>query len=89
MAYPVLKTVLVVIQIITQYFGVYCENSFSPKHAHLYLTLVDYIFVGGALGATIQFFRRLRTECAPIHKPRAKIFSFLGIVVFQIIQDLM
>ena len=79
LAYPVLKTVLVIVQIITQYFGVYCENSFSPHHAHLYLTIIDYLFVGGALGATIRFFRRMVKEISPVHKPRPKIWSFLGI----------
>jgi hypothetical protein len=85
--YPLLKTVIIVIQIITQYYGDFCESSFSPKHAHLYLLLADYLFVGGALGATIRFYRRLRYDCAPIHKPAAKIFSFIGIVIFQLVQN--
>jgi hypothetical protein len=84
--YPLLKTIIIIIQIVTQYYGDFCESSFSPKHAHLYLLLADYLFVGGALGATIRFYRRLRTDVAPIHKPKAKIFSFIGIVIFQLIQ---
>jgi hypothetical protein len=84
--YPLLKTIIIVIQIVTQYYNDFCESSFSPKHAHLYLTLADYLFVGGALGATIGFYGRLRNECAPIHKPKAKIISFIGIIIFQIIQ---
>jgi hypothetical protein len=84
--YPLLKTIIIVIQIVTQYYNDFCESSFSPKHAHLYLTLADYLFVGGALGATIGFYRRLRNESAPIHKPKAKIISFIGIIIFQIIQ---
>lgn len=76
------------IQIITQYFGVYCENSFSPKYAHLWLFLADLLFIGGAIGAVIKFFRRMGKEKAIdlIHKPRAKIWSFIGILIFQIVQ---
>ncbi|KYG47210.1 hypothetical protein M433DRAFT_86145, partial [Acidomyces richmondensis BFW] len=86
--YPLTKTVFVTIQIITQYFGVYCENSMSPKHAHLWLFLADLLFIGGAFGATIQFVRRLIKEIDPVHKARAKIFSFVGIMAFQLLQDL-
>lgn len=82
-----MKTVIILIQIITQYFGDFCESSWSFQHAHLYLTIFDYLFVGGALGATITFARRVGKEIAPIHKPRAKIWSFLGILIFQLIQN--
>ena len=105
--YPLLKTIIISIQIVTQYYNEcvyktwfflrhdanllfvfsFCESSFSPKHAHLYLLIADYLFVGGALGATIRFYRRLRHDCAPIHKPGAKIYSFIGIVIFQLIQN--
>jgi len=87
LSYPILKTILVICQIVTQYYGVYCESSFKPDHAHLWLTLIDYFFVGGALGAVLRFTRRVRKEAAPIHKVRAKVFSIVGIIVFQIIQD--
>lgn len=82
-----MKTVLIIIQIVTQYFGDFCESSWSFQHAHLYLTIFDFLFVGGALGATITFARRVGKEIAPVHKPRAKIFSFLGIVIFQFFQN--
>jgi len=84
--YPLTKTVFVIIQIITQYAGVYCENSMSPKYAHLWLFLADLLFIGGAFGATIQFFRRLINEIDPVHKPRAKVISFVGIMIFQLLQ---
>ncbi|KAK5701279.1 hypothetical protein LTR17_022736 [Elasticomyces elasticus] len=89
--YPLSKTVLVVIQIVTQIEHVYCENSFSPKYAHLYLTLVDYFFVGGALGAAIKFYQRMGRKEKAISIDRgskAKIWSFLGVLVFQILQDI-
>lgn len=84
--YPLSKLVFVVVQIITQDKGVYCENSFSPKYAHLWLFLADILFVGGALGATIKFFRRMSKEIAPVHSASAKTWSFIGIIAFQIIQ---
>jgi len=31
--YPLTKTTFTIIQITTQYFHIYCENSFSPKYA--------------------------------------------------------
>ncbi|KAI9661225.1 MAG: hypothetical protein M1821_009552 [Bathelium mastoideum] len=86
--YPLTKTIITVIQIITQFYGVYCENSFSPKFAHLWLTLIDYLFVGGALGATISFYRRLAPEVDPSHKGKPKFFSFIGIIIFQVLQGL-
>lgn len=85
--YPVLKTILITVEIITQYFDDYCESSWSPKHAHLYLTIADYLFIGGATGAMYKFYSRVRKECAPVHRPRPKIFSFFGILFFQMIQD--
>jgi hypothetical protein len=87
--YPLTKLVLSVIQIITQYFGVYCENSMSPKYAHLWLFLVDMLFVGGAFGAVIGFARRLAKEKVidKSHRSRPKILSLLGILIFQILQD--
>ena len=85
--YPLSKTLFVIVQIVTQYFQDYCEGSWSPKHAHLYLFIVDILLIGGALGATIRFFRRLVNECGSHHKPRAKVISFIGIVAFQFIQN--
>lgn len=87
MQYPLLKSILILVQIITQYFGDYCESSWSFHHAHLYLTIIDYVFVGGALGATIRFARRVGSEIDASHKGRAKIWSFLGILIFQLIQN--
>ena len=88
MQYPLSKTVFTVIQIITQYYHVYCENSFSPKYAHLWLTITDYVLIGGALGATIKFIQRMGKgkAIAKEHKGRAKVFSFIGILIFQILQ---
>ncbi|KAL9095376.1 MAG: hypothetical protein Q9165_002247 [Trypethelium subeluteriae] len=86
--YPLTKTIITVIQIITQYYGVYCENSFSPKYAHLWLTLIDVLFVGGALGATVRFYRRLAKDIDPVHKGRPKFFSYIGIIAFQVLQGI-
>lgn len=86
MQYPLTKLVFVVIQIVTQYYRVYCESSWSPKYAHIWLFIADILFIGGALGATIKFFRRLKTEISPVHRGVAKVYSFIGIVAFQILQ---
>ena len=88
MQYPLSKLVFVVIQIVTQYYGVYCENSFSPKYAHLWLFLADILLIGGALGAAVRFARRMRTEITPEHRRRPKVISFIGIIAFQIIQGI-
>ncbi len=87
--YPLLKTVLIVIEIATQYYGDYCIGNFSPKHAHLYLFLADLLFVGGALGATMKFTQRFKGQYQNVAERRikAKIWTFLGIIFFQIIQD--
>ena len=87
MQYPLLKTLIIIVQIVTQYFGDFCESSFSPKHAHLWLTLADYLFVGGALGATIKFSMRFKKDYPPEARARQKVWTFLGILFFQIIQD--
>lgn len=47
--YPLLKSILIMLQIITQYFGDFCESSFSIHHAHLWLTLADLLFVSASL----------------------------------------
>ena len=88
MQYPLSKTIFTIIQIITQYYRVYCENSYAIKYAHLWLTLADFLLIGGALGATIKFIQRMGKEgaIAKEHKGRAKVFSFIGILLFQLIQ---
>ncbi|KAK4561800.1 hypothetical protein LTR86_004479 [Recurvomyces mirabilis] len=88
--YPLSKLVFVVIQIVTQYYHVYCENSFSPKYAHLWLTIADFLFVGGALGAAIKFVQRMgKAKAFNINqKVRAKVYSYIGILVFQMLQDI-
>ncbi|KAK0996964.1 hypothetical protein LTR54_010041 [Friedmanniomyces endolithicus] len=88
--YPLTKTIFTIIQITTQYFHVYCENSFSPKYAHIWLTLADFLFIGGALGATIKFFQRMGAKEHAIdrnHGAKAKIWCFIGILIFQMLQD--
>jgi hypothetical protein len=67
--------------------GDYCLGNFSIHHAHLWLFLVDLLFVGGALGATIKFSMRFKKEYDPGMRVRPKIWTFLGIIFFQIIQD--
>jgi hypothetical protein len=84
--YPLITLVFSVIEITTQYYGEYCSNSFSPKHAHLWLFLAGIFIVAGALEATGAFARRMKTEMSGKHHERAKIYSFLGIIFFQIIQ---
>ncbi|KAK0877209.1 hypothetical protein LTR87_008933 [Friedmanniomyces endolithicus] len=89
--YPLTKTTFTIIQITTQYFHIYCENSFSPKYAHIWLTLADFLFIGGALGATIKFFQRMGAKEHTIdrgHGAKAKIWCFIGILIFQMLQDL-
>lgn len=70
----------------TQYYGDYCSNSFSPSHAHLWLFIAGILIVAGALEATGAFAKRMKSEMSGTHKERAKIYSFLGIIFFQIIQ---
>ncbi|KAK0248126.1 hypothetical protein LTR91_014958 [Friedmanniomyces endolithicus] len=89
--YPLTKTIFTIIQITTQFFHVYCENSFSPKYAHIWLTIADFLFIGGALGATIKFFQRMGAKEHAIdrgHGAKAKIWAFIGILIFQMLQDL-
>lgn len=78
--------IFTIIEIVTQYYGEYCSNSFSPNHAHLWLFLAGILIVAGALEATGAFAKRMKSEMTGTHKERAKIYSFLGIIFFQIIQ---
>jgi hypothetical protein len=86
--YPILKLTFTVITIVTQYFHKYCENSFSPKYAHLWLTLVDFLILGGAFTAVTKFAQKLGKEkrFQRAQKIRAKVFSYLGILIFQMLQ---
>ncbi|KAK5118293.1 hypothetical protein LTR62_002806 [Meristemomyces frigidus] len=86
--YPLSKLVLVVIEIFTQCFHVYCENSFSPKYAHLWLTIIDLLFVGSALGPCIRLVQRLGKAKAfqANQAVRAKVWTFIGILIFQPLQ---
>ena len=84
--YPLITLIFTIIEIVTQYYGEYCSNSFSPNHAHLWLFLASILIVAGALEATGAFAKRMKSEMTGTHKERAKIYSFLGIIFFQIIQ---
>ncbi|KAK3067571.1 hypothetical protein LTR53_015492 [Teratosphaeriaceae sp. CCFEE 6253] len=49
-------------------------------------------FVGGALGACIKFYQRMGTKEQKIdraHGAKGKIWSFIGILLFQILQDIL
>ncbi|KAF2766076.1 hypothetical protein EJ03DRAFT_338636 [Teratosphaeria nubilosa] len=87
--FPLTKLVLIVIQIVTQYYHVFCENSMSPKHAHLWIFLFDIFFVGGAFEGVTSFAKRMGKEGAisASHRARGRILTLLGIVIFQVLQD--
>lgn len=87
--YPLITLIFTIIEIVTQYYGKYCSNSFAPKHAHLWLFLAGILIVAGALAATGEFAKRMQNEMDGTHKESAKIWSFLGIIFFQIIQGIL
>ena len=88
--FPLAKLVLTLITILTQYYDVYCENNWAPKFAHLWLTLADWLFIGGALGASMSFGGRLMREKlvpAAHHRMHLKTYSLAAFVLMQYIQD--
>ncbi|KAF2116251.1 organic solute transporter Ostalpha-domain-containing protein [Lophiotrema nucula] len=87
--YPLTKTLSAIAEIATQAGRVYCTNSLSPKYAHIYIDLINYLVIGGAISAVFHFYFRLKKEIPAHHHAAAKLWTFKGMVLFQFFQDIL
>ncbi|KAF2715547.1 hypothetical protein K504DRAFT_497422 [Pleomassaria siparia CBS 279.74] len=86
--FPLIKTILTVVEISTQAANVYCANSLSPKYAHLWVILIDTFIISGALTALFRFYGRLKPEFDPKHHALAKLATFKGMLIFLFFLDI-
>jgi len=84
--YVVIRPVMTVTAVILQYYGVYCPESMSLKHSHIYITGILFVSVSVALYALITFYVTMHEELKP-HKPFSKFLCVKLVIFFSFWQD--
>lgn len=87
--YVNIDIILTIVQEITQALGTYCEASFNPKFAHIWVLLITNVALGWAITAIVKFYFRMKSEPEfAEHKPGLKILSFKLIVGINFLQEI-
>lgn len=87
--YVVIDIVTTFVEEITQVIGDYCETSFSPKYAHVWVFVIQNVSIGWAINAIIRYYIRMKKEPEfAAHKPGLKLLSFKLIVGINFFQDI-
>ncbi|XP_078448405.1 organic solute transporter ostalpha protein (DUF300) isoform X2 [Wolffia australiana] len=77
--YMIIKTVLAVLAVILEAFGVYCEGEFKLSCGYPYMAVILNFSQSWALYCLVQFYAATKDELAHI-KPLAKFLMFKSIV---------
>ena len=66
---------------ITEATGDFCDTSYNPKFAHLWMTVLINVSETIAITAIILFYQATKTHLAT-HRPLSKLAAFKGIIFF-------
>ncbi|KAI0431894.1 organic solute transporter Ostalpha-domain-containing protein [Xylaria sp. FL1042] len=87
--YFIATIIIKIVEEITQAAGRYCQYSFSPAFAHIWVLVISNVALPVGVIAIIQFYTRMTEE--PHFKarhPTAKIVSFKAVVLLTFVQDI-
>lgn len=88
-AYVVIDTLATIIQEITQATGHFCERSYAPRFAHIWVFIIQNVALGFAVFAVITYYNRFKKDPEfSYHKPLLKLVSFKLIVGVNFLQDI-
>lgn len=69
--------------------GDWCATSWSPRFAHIWVTIIHTFFLGWAVSGIVFFYVRLKGEAEfARHKPLLKLVSFKLIVFINFVQSI-
>lgn len=86
--FPFTMTAAAIIEIATQAGHVFCAGSLRPRHAHLWVQIIEIIALVIAVPNVILFEIRMKKYIDPRHRSAAKLWSFKGLVILQFIQQI-
>ncbi|KAI8827170.1 organic solute transporter Ostalpha-domain-containing protein [Fimicolochytrium jonesii] len=84
--YVVLRPVTTVLAVVTQLTGKFCEDSMSPRFAHLWIIIVNSISVTVAMFALVQIYTTIKSELKGYH-PVLKFVSIKFVIFFSFWQS--
>ena len=77
--YCVIRPVTALASVILDYAGYYCESSWSPVYAHVWIVVIISISVTIAMYCLLQLYMPVSKELKP-HRPILKLFSVKAVV---------
>lgn len=77
--YCVIRPITTLAAVILDYAGYYCEASWSPIYAHIWIVIIISISVTIAMYCLIQLYMPVAEELKP-HRPILKLFSVKAVV---------
>ncbi|KAI1178629.1 organic solute transporter Ostalpha-domain-containing protein [Nemania sp. FL0916] len=87
--YFIATIVIKIVQEITQALGRYCQYSFSPAFAHIWVIVISYVALPIGVLAILQFYLRMNTEPHfKARKPTLKILSFKAVILITFVQEI-
>ncbi|CAG7942588.1 unnamed protein product [Penicillium olsonii] len=78
--YCVMRVLMTIVAVVTQAFGVYCEESLSPAFSHIWVVVIESVSVTIAMYCLIQFYHQTSQDIKQ-HSPFLKILS-IKLVIF-------
>ncbi|RAH43430.1 OSTA/TMEM184 family protein [Aspergillus brunneoviolaceus CBS 621.78] len=78
--YCLLRVLLSILSIITEYFHIYCEETLSPAFAYVWILALDCTAVGIAMFCLVQFYLQIK-EVIDQHSPFLKLLC-IKLVIF-------
>lgn len=83
--FPVVETICVIIQEVTQVTGHYCTNSLDPWFAHLYVMILNSIAIGACVTSILKFRGHMKKRMKA-RRGLAKLVCFKIIVALRFFQ---
>ncbi|KAG2412793.1 hypothetical protein HFD88_010350 [Aspergillus terreus] len=78
--YCLLRVLMTIVAVVTQYFDLYCEASLNPAFSHIWVLIVECIAVSIAMYCLIQFYVQIKDDISQ-YQPFLKILS-IKLVIF-------
>ncbi|KAJ5350022.1 hypothetical protein N7541_007749 [Penicillium brevicompactum] len=78
--YCVMRVLMTIVAVVTQAFGLYCEESLSPAFSHIWTVVIESVSVTIAMYCLIQFYHQTSQDIKQ-HQPFLKILS-IKLVIF-------
>ncbi|KAG9244416.1 organic solute transporter Ostalpha-domain-containing protein [Calycina marina] len=86
--YCFMRVTMMIVSVVTQYFGRYCESSNEPQFAHIWVLLLESLAVTIAMYCLIQFYIQLKDDLKA-HSPLLKVAAIKLVIFLSFWQSFM